>query len=244
MKLKTLVGVCLIAFAGSMITVIVAGSVVPKLTGGQIGDGGAQVATTLDANGQVVPTGDVGTTGSSGSGASGGNVSGGSGSSGSGGSSNGSTSGSSSSKSTSPSGAGGSSPTPSPSPSPGGSPSPSPTPSPSPSPTPGPTPAPTPPPPTPPPTPSCGSAGGTCSAAQVASHNAQSNCWVIYNGSYYIVTAYVNAHPGGRSVFNSSTCGHDITAYLNGSASTAGQQHGHGGSAYSSLASYRVGPVG
>lgn len=96
---------------------------------------------------------------------------------------------------------------------------------------------------TPPPAPACGSPGGVCSAAQVATHNSSSNCWVIYNSGYYIVTSYVKAHPGGTSVFNSSTCGKDITAYLNGSASTAGSQHRHSQSAYNTLNSYYVGKV-
>ncbi len=97
--------------------------------------------------------------------------------------------------------------------------------------------------PPPPSQPACGSSGGPCSAAQVASHNSQGNCWVIYSGNYYIVTSYVNQHPGGTSVFNSSTCGHDITGYLNGSQSTVGQRKNHPGSAYSILNSYKVGPV-
>jgi hypothetical protein len=96
--------------------------------------------------------------------------------------------------------------------------------------------------PTPPPI-ACGSAGGTCTAAQVASHNSAGNCWVIYNGYYYIVTSWVSIHPGGPAVFNSTTCGHDISAYLNGSASSAGQQHVHSSAAYSILDSYKVGPV-
>ncbi|MFO0955717.1 MAG: cytochrome b5-like heme/steroid binding domain-containing protein [Candidatus Saccharibacteria bacterium] len=91
--------------------------------------------------------------------------------------------------------------------------------------------------------PACGSAGGACTTAQVATHNSQSNCWVIYNGGYYNVTAYVNAHPGGKSVFSSTTCGHDITAYLNGNSSVAGQQHKHANSAYTVLNSYYVGKV-
>ncbi len=91
--------------------------------------------------------------------------------------------------------------------------------------------------------PACGSPGGVCSTAQVASHSSASNCWVIYNGGYYIVTSYVNAHPGGTAVFNSSTCGKDITAYLNGSASTAGAKHRHSNSAYTTLNSYYVGKV-
>ena len=127
----------------------------------------------------------------------------------------------------------------------GGSSPPPPSPSPNPSPNPSPTPPPTPPPPTPPPPPppSCGSPGGTCTSAQVATHNSQSSCWVVYNGGYYIVTSYVNQHPGGKSVFNSSTCGQNITGYLNGSQSTGGQQHHHSSTAYTILNSYYVGPV-
>ena len=107
------------------------------------------------------------------------------------------------------------------------------------------TPVPTPPPtpaPTPPPI-ACGAPNGACTVAQVAVHNSQSNCWVRYSGYYYIVTSYVNSHPGGRSVFNTTTCGSDITAYLNGSASTGGQKHTHSQSSYAVLNSYRVGPV-
>lgn len=90
---------------------------------------------------------------------------------------------------------------------------------------------------------SCGQSGGSCTSAQVAAHSTQGDCWVTYNGYYYIVTSYVNTHPGGKSVFNSSTCGHDITSYMNGNASTAGKQHNHNGSGYSALNSYRIGPV-
>jgi cytochrome b involved in lipid metabolism len=66
---------------------------------------------------------------------------------------------------------------------------------------------------------------------------------MIYKAGYYIVTSYVNAHPGGKSVFSASTCGVDVTAYLSGAASTAGQKHTHSSSAYSILQSYYVGPV-
>ncbi len=136
--------------------------------------------------------------------------------------------------------------TPSPNPS-SGNPSPNPAtptpqPNPSPSPTTTPPPAPTPA-PTPPPAPSCGQSGGACSSSQVASHASQTDCWVIYGGYYYIVTSYVNGHPGGKSVFNSATCGHDITSYMNGSASTSGQSHNHKSGAYNTLNSYKVGAV-
>ncbi len=103
-----------------------------------------------------------------------------------------------------------------------------------------PTPTPT---PTPPTTIPCGQSGGSCTSAQVAAHNSAANCWVIYNGYYYIVTSYVSNHPGGSSVFNSATCGHDISGYLSGAKSSAGEQYNHKQSAYNVLASYKVGAV-
>jgi hypothetical protein len=93
------------------------------------------------------------------------------------------------------------------------------------------------------PAPVCGQSGGTCTAAQVAAHNSASNCWVIYSNSYYNVTSYVNKHPSGSAVFNSSTCGQNISGYMDGSQSTAGQRHAHSGGAYSTLESYKIGPV-
>lgn len=90
---------------------------------------------------------------------------------------------------------------------------------------------------------SCGQPNGVCTSAQVATHASQGDCWMIYNGYYYIVTSYVNNHPGGRGVFNTSSCGRDISNYMNGSASTGGKQHDHSNGAYSVLNSYRIGPV-
>jgi len=96
---------------------------------------------------------------------------------------------------------------------------------------------------TPPPV-ACGQAGGSCTAAEVAGHNSRTDCWVIYDGYYYIVTSYVNSHPGGTQAFTSQTCGVDITAYLNGSIAPAGtQRHSHSATAYSILNSYKVGQV-
>jgi len=66
---------------------------------------------------------------------------------------------------------------------------------------------------------------------------------MIYNNGYYIVTSYVNSHPGGKAVFNTSTCGNNISGYMNGSKSTAGKSQNHSGSAYNILNSYYVGPV-
>lgn len=102
---------------------------------------------------------------------------------------------------------------------------------------------PKPPSPTPkPPAAGCGSPGGVCTSAEVAKHNSASDCWVIYNGGYYEVTPYVTKHKV-RTVFNSSTCGKDITGYLNGSLSTAGEQHPHKAGAYTTLNGYYVGKV-
>lgn len=90
----------------------------------------------------------------------------------------------------------------------------------------------------------CGAAGGVCSPAQVAAHNTQASCWVIYGGYYYNVTSYVSVHSGGRAVFNSATCGHDITSYMAGALeAVSGKQFAHPTSAYNTLASYKIGPV-
>lgn len=97
----------------------------------------------------------------------------------------------------------------------------------------------------PPAAPDCGSPGGACTVAQVATHNSASNCWVIYSGSYYVITSYVNNHNGGSGAFTSSTCGHDITAYMNGSSNTGTSvgKHRHSNGAYNTLNSYKVGAV-
>lgn len=106
---------------------------------------------------------------------------------------------------------------------------------------PAPTPVPTSKPATPAPTPvppKC-TAGGSCTSAEVAVHNSAGNCWVIYGGKVYNVTSFVNNHPPGPAYFTSQTCGHDITAYMNGSQTVSGlKKHNHSSSAYSILNSY------
>lgn len=119
---------------------------------------------------------------------------------------------------------------PSPSPSPRPNPNPNPEPEPEPEPNPAPKPPSPPPPPPPPPQPACGS-GGSCTSAQVATHNSQSNCWVIYNNKVYNVTSFVSRHEGGRDVFNSNTCGRDIGQYLSGTREpVSGERHSHSSS--------------
>lgn len=94
--------------------------------------------------------------------------------------------------------------------------------------------------PTPPAPPACGS-GGNCTSAQVASHNTQSNCWVIYNNKVYNVTTFVSRHEGGSQVFNSNTCGKDIGQYLSGTREpTSGLRHTHTSSDISDINPYFI----
>jgi hypothetical protein len=92
--------------------------------------------------------------------------------------------------------------------------------------------------------PACGQKGGTCTAAQVSSHNSPKNCWVIYNGSYYDITTFVNQHPGGAFVFTAMTCGHDVAKYLEGKARVSGTSvHAHSADAFRQLGTFKLGPV-
>jgi hypothetical protein len=130
-------------------------------------------------------------------------------------------------------------PTSSPSPTPVSTPSPSPTPAPTPTPTPKPTPTPA---PAPKPAPACGS-GGSCTAAQVATHNTRGNCWVYLSqiNKAYNITAYVqnpSLHPGGDVI--APHCGTDIYSYFLG---TAGG-HKHSSNALNNvLQAYYIGPM-
>jgi|GEM_PF-3160887 len=127
---------------------------------------------------------------------------------------------------------------PTPTPIPGGPPTPTPTPLPIPTRTPTPIPTPV---PTPPPS-SCGS-GGPCTAAQIATHNTASNCWVYLttNSKVYNITGYISSgtHPAGSSVI-APACGKDMTPYF---ITGAIGGHRHSTSALNSvLAAYYIGP--
>jgi cytochrome-b5 reductase len=45
--------------------------------------------------------------------------------------------------------------------------------------------------------------------AEVAKHNSEDDCWTIYKGRVYDVTAYAKVHPGGKKIFLGS--GKDCT---------------------------------
>jgi hypothetical protein len=93
---------------------------------------------------------------------------------------------------------------------------------------------------TPKPVLTCGN-GGSCTTAQVATHNSASNCWGIYAGKVYNLTSYVPKHDGGSAAFNSTSCGTDMTKYLNGSSGSGGvKKHSHSQKAYNILNSYYI----
>ncbi len=76
-------------------------------------------------------------------------------------------------------------------------------------------------------------------SAEVARHNSQSDCWFIYNGSVYDVTAYIPFHPGGTSrIVN--TCGGDATVAFD----TRGGSGTHSTNAKNTLQNYLLGPLG
>jgi hypothetical protein len=66
-----------------------------------------------------------------------------------------------------------------------------------------------------------------CSAADIVKPNSVSDCWVIYSGK----------------VYDAQTCGHDVTAYLQGDATAAGRSHSHSAKAYYTLAQFEIGTV-
>jgi len=70
-------------------------------------------------------------------------------------------------------------------------------------------------------------------AAQVATHNSQSDCWIILNNTeVYNVTAFLSLHPAGPS---------PILPYCGANATSAFNAVGHSSSAVSMEATYLVG---
>lgn len=74
--------------------------------------------------------------------------------------------------------------------------------------------------------------------ADVATHSAQSDCWIIISGSVYSVTSYISMHPGGsRRIIN--VCGQDATSEFEGIQGG----RGHSNYANSLLNQYLVGTL-
>ena len=60
-----------------------------------------------------------------------------------------------------------------------------------------------------------GSATGTITMADVATHNSPSDCWSAIDGKVYNLTSWISRHPGGPSVIK-GLCGKDGSAGFNG----------------------------
>ncbi len=73
----------------------------------------------------------------------------------------------------------------------------------------------------------------TLSASEIAKHATKKNCWVIYEGGVYDVSAYTS-HPGGNVYV--PYCGKDMTKAYN--------QQGHSGNADRILGKFWLGKVG
>jgi cytochrome b involved in lipid metabolism len=74
----------------------------------------------------------------------------------------------------------------------------------------------------------------------VATHNTQSDCWVVINGNVYSVASYIPMHPGGaQRIIN--VCGGDATSLFTGTGGRG--SHRHSSYAQSLLGSYLVGAL-
>lgn len=60
-----------------------------------------------------------------------------------------------------------------------------------------------------------GSANGTITMAEVATHTSASDCWSAIDGKVYNLTAWIERHPGGAVVIK-ALCGKDGSAGFNG----------------------------
>ena len=73
-------------------------------------------------------------------------------------------------------------------------------------------------------------------AAEVATHNTASNCWMIISGKVYNFTSFIPSHPGGSSMV--PYCGRDGT-----SSFVSGPPHRHSSFADSLLPNYYIGDL-
>lgn len=85
----------------------------------------------------------------------------------------------------------------------------------------------------------------TYTAAQVAEHNSENDCWTIVSGSVYNITPYVPMHPGGDEIL--LACGVDGTSLFTQRTTSDGETVGsgtpHDSQAQRQLARYQVGTL-
>lgn len=87
------------------------------------------------------------------------------------------------------------------------------------------------------PTPTDSETPGTgITAAQVATHNKSSDCWVIIKGDVYDLTSYIQQHPGGAGVLT-NLCGKDGSQAFS-------SQHANQMAPASALAALKIGTIG
>ncbi len=90
----------------------------------------------------------------------------------------------------------------------------------------------------------CGTSGGACTTAQIATHNTAGNCWVIYNSNYLILSGTGRKGSNGDEVANHNGGSSRITPYCGGNATTGfNAQHGSQSGVKSIFNTYVVGPV-
>jgi len=81
---------------------------------------------------------------------------------------------------------------------------------------------------------------------EIATHNKQSDCWLIISNKVYDITSYFGSHPGGSGVM-AATCGTDATnAYMTKdpyATSSNGSNSGHSSSAHNLLNNYYIGDL-
>lgn len=85
----------------------------------------------------------------------------------------------------------------------------------------------------------------TFTAAQVAEHNTEQDCWTIIRGGVYDLTSYVARHPGGNEILRA--CGTDATTLFETRTTAGGEEVGsgtpHSSDAQEQLASLKVGTM-
>lgn len=86
--------------------------------------------------------------------------------------------------------------------------------------------------------PSGGNNTAKYTAADVAKHNSQGDCWTIVNGSVYDITDFTSKHPGGKEILQA--CGKDATEIFNGMSSSV-RSRAHSAEAANILNQYKIG---